>query len=275
MPLLLMVGGGPYDKALKYIEKGEELIKRFQGDVPEEIKGLHTGWLWFRTVIYVYKGNLALNFKYANELLRIANLYDHKRGISDGNDALGRYYWLSGDLDSSLVHFNRAISLGEEILNDFWDVAKLTSQLGDVMRFSIVKGDIEAAKKYFKHLEEIRELKPGDLFINNIYRLAKAFLLKSSMRFRDRVMAEDLFKEIIEDAFSIHIYKLTALSELCELFLVELGFSNNINIISELKPLLEKLISMAQPSGLYYFLIEAYILHGKLALITFDIESSR
>ena len=51
--------------------------------------------------------------------------------------------------------------------------------------------------------------------------------------------------------------------------------SNDINIISEIKPLLEKLIGMAQHSGLYYFLIEAYILHGKLALIMFDIESSR
>ena len=32
---------------------------------------------------------------------------------------------------------------------------------------------------------------------------------------------------------------------------------------------------MAQKSGLYYSLIEAYILHGKLALIMFDIASSR
>ncbi len=108
-----------------------------------------------------------------------------------------------------------------------------------------------------------------------MYRQAKAFLLKSSMRFRDRVMAEDLFREIIEVDRSAFIYKLAALHDLCDLFLVELRISNDINIISEIKPLIEKLIGMAQPSGIYYFLIEAYILHGKLALIMFDIESSR
>ncbi len=57
--------------------------------------------------------------------------------------------------------------------------------------------------------------------------------------------------------------------------LVELRFSNDINIIGEIKPLIEKLISMAQNSGLNYWLIETYILHGKLALIMFDIEGSR
>ena len=66
-----------------------------------------------------------------------------------------------------------------------------------------------------------------------------------------------------------------ALTNLCELLLVELRVSNDINIIGEIKPLLEKLIGMAQHSGLYFFLIEAYILQGKLALIMFDIESSR
>ncbi len=67
--------GGAYDKVLKYIEQGEQLIKRFQGDLPEEIKGLHTLWLFYRCVIYAYRGNLALSFKYANELIRIGQLY--------------------------------------------------------------------------------------------------------------------------------------------------------------------------------------------------------
>jgi hypothetical protein len=105
--------------------------------------------------------------------------------------------------------------------------------------------------------------------------MGKALFLKSGMRSRDRVMAEDLFREIIEEARPQFIFKLKALSELCELLLVELRFSNDINLISEIKPLIEKLIAMAQHAGLYFFLIEAYILHGKLALIMFDIKSSR
>ena len=75
---------GKLDKALKSIEQEEQLIKRFQGELPEEIKALHNHWLWFKAIIHAYRGNLALSFKSANELLTVAQLYDQKRGISDG-----------------------------------------------------------------------------------------------------------------------------------------------------------------------------------------------
>ena len=185
------------------------------------------------------------------------------------------YYMLSGDLDTALVYLDRAIRLSKENLNELLDFMLLGTQLMHATWMSIEKEDLERAKTYFKRLEEIRELKPGELFIDDTYRIAKGIILKSSMRFRDRVMAEDLFREIIEEYRSHFILKLHALSELCELLFVELKISNDINLIGELKLLLEKLIGMAQHSGLNYWLIDAYILHGKLALIMFDIKSSR
>ncbi len=266
---------GKYAKSLKYIEKGVELIKLFQGDLPEEIKKIRTLWLLDRAAIYAYRGDLALSLKDANELLRVGKLYDQKRGIIYGTISLGRYYWLSGDLDKAFVHCDRAIRLSEENLNDLQDFIMLAQQLWLATWVSVDKEDLERAKKYFKRLEEIRELKPEDLLINDFYRLTKGYILKSSMRSRDRVMAEDLFREIIENTRSMHILKLFSLSELCELLLIELRFSNDSNIISEIKPLIDNLIGMAQQSGMNFWLIEAYILHGKLALIVFDIERSR
>ena len=175
----------------------------------------------------------------------------------------------------ALVHVDRAIRLSEENLNDLWDFVMLAGQLHTATFVSIDKDDLERAKTYFKRLEEIRELKAEILSINDLYRMDKAWLLKSSMRFRERASAEDLLREIIDDVNSIFFFKLESLSGLSELLLVELRFSNDITIISEIKPLLEKLITMAQQSGLYYWLIEAYILYGKLALIKFDMETSR
>jgi tetratricopeptide (TPR) repeat protein len=192
-----------------------------------------------------------------------------------GTSTLGNYYWHSGDLDTALMHYDRAIRLNEENLNNLMDFFMLADQLDLATRISIDKEDLERAKKYFKRLEEIRELKHGNFLINNTYRLAKAYLLKSSMGFRDRGMAEDLFRKIIEEDRDTYMRRLRALSGLCELLLAELRISNDINLINEIKPLIEKLIDMAQPSALYYWLIEAYILHGKLALITFDMENSR
>lgn len=267
--------GGNYGKVLKYVDQAEQQLKHFQGDLPEEIKAFHTSWLWYKTVIYAYMGNLARNFKAANKLLAVGQLYDQQRGISDGKFELGRYYWLFGDLDNALVHLDSAIKLSEENLNGLMDFIKLAGQLWVAIRVSIDNEDIERAKRYFKRLEEIMKLKASETYINGPYRLAKAFLLKTSMRFRDRVMAEDLLREVMAEGSSLFMHKLRAVSALCELLLVELKLSNDITIITEIKPLLEKLIEMAQQSGLYYYLIDALIMHGKLALITFDMESSR
>jgi len=268
--------GGDYDKTLKYIEQEEHLIKGFQGDIPEEIRELHPWWLLHKANISAYRGNLAVQLKYANKLLRVAKLYDHKRGISWGTSALGLHYRFFGDLDEALVHYDYAIRLQEENLKVIWDYINLASQLHYATQIAIEMEDLERAQKYFKRLEEINEQKSGQSFvINDVYRMAKGCILTTSMRFRDRVMAEDLLKETIEDERFHFIGKLRALIKLCELLLVELRLSNDSKIIGEIKPLLEKLIEMAEYSELYYFLIEAYILHGKLAQIMFDFESSR
>jgi len=266
---------GNFDKALKFIKQGEDLIKLFHGDLPAEIKRRYTLWLYVKATNSVYRGNLNLSFKEANDLIRVAKLYDNKRGISEGYLVLGTYYWFSGDLDKALMQINLAISLSEENLNTLADYIILTNHLMCATMISIDSEDLGRAKKYFRRLEEIRETYQPIGYINDAYKLAKAYLLKSSMRARDRVIAEDIFREIIEDESSVFIMKLESLSGLCELLLVELKISNDINIIGELKPLIEKLINMAQTNGFYYYLIEAYILHGKLALIMFDIKSAR
>ena len=266
---------GEYDKALKFIEQEEKLLKHFQGDIPEEIKILHTGWLYFKALIYAHRGDLARSLNDANELIRVAKSYDDKRSISGGIYLLGLYYWFTGDLDISLGHLDGAIRIREENIKDLNDFIWLANQLYLAIRVSIDKEDLKGAKEYFKRLEEIKELIPRDLMINDLYRLIKACILKSSMRFRDQGMAEDLFREIIEEEGYQFVYKLRALIEFCELLLVELKVTSDITIIGEIKPLLEKLIGMTRKSGLYFWLIEAYILQGKIALVMFDMESAQ
>ena len=266
---------GDADKMLKFIEQEEKIIKQFQGDLPEKIKLLQTRWLGFRAVTYAYKGDLNLCLKDANELLRIGEFYDYERATSFGKQAFGWYYVHSGDLDKALEHLDRAIKVSEENLNDLLDFMFLADQVWYATKISIDKEDLERAKNYFKRLREVRELKPKEIFIHIPYRMAKAFLLKSSIRSRNRIMAEDILRKIIDNVASYMGYKLEALIGLCELLLVELKVTNDVNVVSEIKPLLEKLIEMAQQSGLHFYLIEAQILHGKLALIMFDMEGSR
>ncbi|MFX1289068.1 MAG: hypothetical protein ACFFFY_10990, partial [Promethearchaeota archaeon] len=100
-------------------------------------------------------------------------------------------------------------------------------------------------------------------------------MLKSSNRFRDRVMAEEIFTTIFEDENYILNHRLLCVIELCELKLSELRFTNEINIVDEIKPLIAKLLDFSQIINSYYYLIEAYMLQAKLALINFEINNSR
>ena len=183
----------------------------------------------------------------------------------------GRHYWLTGDLSQSITYFNRAIELGKsfnESLKGSWFLTSIMM----AVRIAILKGDLETAKKYYNQIEESHIITPHhEMF----YKLAEALILKSSTRFRDRALAEEIFKAIYEDENLILNNRLLALVDLCELLLNELLITNDINIIDEIKPLITKLLEFAEIIKSYYYFIEANIIQAKLALINFEISDAR
>lgn len=189
--------------------------------------------------------------------------------------AFGRYYWLNGDSKKAFEFLDHALKYKTALINDpsppmTADIAATASQI------AIEKDDLERAKKYFKYVEEVynqSSIKSGLLI--HAYKLAEANILKSSMRARDRIKAEELFKELMESDLVADIYKFKSLFGLSELLLVELRITNDIEIINEITPLINKLIDVAYLQKYHYYLIEAYILQGKLSLLTFDIKTAR
>jgi len=272
--IIFMYITGKLDSSLELIKQAEELIRDFQGDLPIELEELHCYALKFKESINAYREDLEFNFKLANEFLTIAEKYDNKWGVSEAMYALGRNYWLGGDLDKSLMHFDRGLMLKDQINahdNTFYaDMIRIATKI------AVEKGDLERARKYFNRIKEYFEQNPevgGTLII--AYKLSKAYILGSSMRSRDRIQAEDLLKEIIEYGFSIDIYKIEAILKLSELLLIELRLTNDMDVINEINPLISKFIEMTLKRKYNYFLIEAYVLQGKLSLLTFEIKTAR
>ena len=105
--------------------------------------------------------------------------------------------------------------------------------------------------------------------------MSEACLLKASKRARDRVRAEELYKEICKTEMRPDWALTEALIGRCELLLIELKSTDEIEIIDEIKPLLEELINLAQQTQSEISLLEAYVLQGKLSLLTFDIRIAR
>ncbi len=190
----------------------------------------------------------------------------------------GRYYWLSGDLIQALKYFDRAIELGRDIDHPERYMYFL-SLIMMAIRVAVMKGDLEIAREYYKQVEISEEDKKKSLLTSlnhkRMYDMSKALILKSSNRFRDRAMAQELFKEIFEDENFLLNNRLLSLVDLCELLLIELRITNDLKIVDEIKPLITKLIEFAQLINSFYYFIEANILQAKLALINFEINNAR
>ena len=100
-------------------------------------------------------------------------------------------------------------------------------------------------------------------------------MLKKSPRIRDRAKAEELYKQLIgEEFFSIGI-TIPALIDLCDLLLMELSITNNIEVIDEVNDYITQLLDKTEKSHSYWVLCETYILQAKLALLTLDLKEAQ
>ncbi len=269
---------GKYDKALEIFEENENQFNNLPRELRKEAEQLHCQSLAIIAVIFAYRGDLTRSFEVVKKTLKIAEEIDDEYCLSLAMYGYGRYYWLSGDLIQALKYFDRAIELGQ----DSDDPLKLSWFLSSIMmavRVAIANGDLEIAREYYRQIEISHEDKNNShfksTFIKMFYNMIKALILKSSSRFRDRALAEEMFKAIFEDKNTILNNRLLALVDLCELLLNELRLTNDLNIVDEIKLLITKLQDFAQITNSFYYLIEANILHAKLALINFEINNAR
>ncbi len=267
---------GKLDDTLRLLEQGENLLENFPGELSKEMKQLYSGLLAQKAVASSFQRNMHRSLEWANDALKIAEEIDDKYSLSRAIYAFGASYFFSGDLEQALKHFDRCI----ELTLEFVDVKNKPQFLADPLwaasRTAVDKGDVERAKEYFKQLEELNEQNKIQYhLINQCYLVVKALILKVSSRFRDRGMAEEYLKEIVENELIHATFRFFSLVDLCELLLNELHITNDVTIVNEIKLFVSKLMNIGQNRNYYYYLIKSYILRGKIALITFEMKEAR
>jgi len=269
---------GKYDKALEIFEENENQFKNLPRELRKEAEQLHCQSLAIIAVIFAYRGDLTRSFEVVKKTLKIAEEIDDEYCLSLAMYGYGRYNWLSGDLIQALKYFDRAIELGQGS-DDSLKFSWFLSSIMMAVRVAVVKGDLEIAREYYKQVEISQKDKNNShlkIAANKMfYNMTKALILKSSNRFRDRALAEEMFKAIFDDKNNVLNNRLLSLVDLCELYLNELRITNDLNIVDEIKPLITKLQDFAHITNSFYYLIEANIIQAKLALINFEINDAR
>ncbi|MFX0030435.1 MAG: tetratricopeptide repeat protein [Candidatus Hermodarchaeota archaeon] len=296
---------GEADQAIKQIELSIPLQEEI--GAKKEIARSHGGLAW----IYMWlKGDLNRASKYAEQELGIAEESGNKYCIGWSLIDLGWIYWLKGDLNRCIRSFELSLELFKELNNksalavifsnlsigykmkeesdralecieqaiifnrELGNLVQIANDYDYLIQILVDRGEIERSQKALEQFEQLKNQYDNKL-INLLYRYDKALVLKTSSRSRDRIEAEDILKQIIEEGIFDYQVTVSALLTLCELLLIELGISNDLSVLEEINFYTGQLLKIAEKNRSHKLFAEAYFLKAKLALLTLDLKNAR
>ncbi len=262
--LLLCEFKGEIDRALKYADRGLALAKKSGKKFSIAI------CLNYLAAAYAYRGELNRCVILFEQSLAIWKELNNKTMIAGLLNNVGEKYRLRGELDRALECLEQSLVINKE-LGNLKSIANVHDFLIQIL---IDKGDLEQAWSYLDDFKQMnRQLK--NKLTNLAYFFNKALLLKTSIRARNRVKAEEIFFQLLGEEDLGYDMTIRVLLNLCELLLIELRMTNEVEVLDEIRPLIARLLDIAEKSNSYMVLSESYLLQAKLALLTFDIKKAQ
>jgi len=184
---------------------------------------------------------------------------------------LGYIFMFETDYDKAEEYFNNSLEVCKNIKYSFY----IGWNLYGLINLKITIGVIEEAHAYLENMKELATRNKKSKTVNSMYVLAKGTVLKESNRSIDRAEAEKSFKLILEDRNSNPIIYQFTLWHLSELFIEELGISNDSRILDELNPLIVRSLNLAEKLHSYLQQCGMKLMQAKLALVQLKFDDSK
>ena len=105
--------------------------------------------------------------------------------------------------------------------------------------------------------------------------LSEAIFLRKQNRFSSLGESQQILRKIIGTNIVYHEINVHAMLNLCEILLYELKFTNNPEILNDLRDLTDRLLKIAQQQFSRSLLAEVYWLKGRLELVNGNIKQTR
>ncbi|MFX1327271.1 MAG: tetratricopeptide repeat protein [Promethearchaeota archaeon] len=222
-------------------------------------------------VYYISVGEMDKSLKYYIKGLELFKKIKSSFNIATLLNNMGNLYGEMGEYELAVEHLEESINLLEQSPQGFFSIE---GPIESLITLAVEHGDHERAQKYFHRLENIHKQKKNER-IEFLYKFDKAIILKTSSRIRDKVKAEELFKELIEtDTINFDLI-IKAHIHLCDILLTEYRIENNIEVLNEFNYYISRLLDIAEKQHSYLVFCEAFILRAKLALINFNMKTAR
>jgi tetratricopeptide (TPR) repeat protein len=222
--------------------------------------------------IYIEQGELDLAIEREKQLLQLIekslpNYYIVKISTLIG---MGSIHIKKNEYDQAVDYFNRGLKLLQRM-----ETPWINSHINFYLFLINLERDFsEQTLYYINNLKEFTDMNLGP-WPTSYYLLAKAMMLKKKKRSRDRAEAERILNQIVEEDSFVPEFYLISLVTLCDFLLEELYESNDLEIIDELIPLIQRLLKRAENQNSYSYLAEGKLLQAKLALIKMNIEEAK
>ncbi|MHA2035007.1 MAG: hypothetical protein ACW972_05050 [Promethearchaeota archaeon] len=225
--------------------------------------------------VYGMRGDFSQTEIYSEEGLKIAKEGGMEFYISFFQFFLGMSHFFRDNFDEAFNYLKSCLVSAEKSNHNIMAFA-----LYLLIYMGIERDFLDQSQEFLNQLKELEE-KTDNKFVTYFYYITKGVLLVSSGRTRDLAEAETLLKTVVEDdAFTaLNIQNLiqnhTATLHLCNLYLEELGKSNNSKIINDIEPLISKFSKFANTFQSEFFLFDVKRFQAKLDLIQMKFDSAK
>ena len=268
-----LVEKGELDEALFYFKKSLKNI-------------LETGYKYqlaqsYHSIgnVYSLKGELKRSLDYYNEILKIPEIKNDQIIKPAYYTSIGKIYGELGDYSTAknfLLDAFESLKKKKIFLLHYMNFSlSITKTIHYLINILILSNDSENLKEYLGQLKRISEENPDSKQYSQLYELDRAIILKSSDRLMDKMEAEKIFKNIVQDNIVDHEITIESMVNLCELLIYELELTGNIKILNEIETLSDQLQTIAESRSLYNLLAETYFFKAKISLIHFEINRAR
>lgn len=258
---------GDIDQSQKYHQENLVLCKKMGWKIS-------SAWcLYYIGDNHQAKGDIDQALEYLQQCLVIFKENDSKWGIMIAHHSMGLAYAQKYNFNKALKHLQQELKLSEE----FGNRRVMSTALFELVSVTIEMNALEQAQQYHQHLQRI-DNQQKDVLIHQMRLLGEAMILKTSRRARNRVRAEDLLHQVIQEKTRLQIgYQLDsrAIFHLCDLLLFELRISEEQEILTEVHTLLAQLNEIAKTQNSYSLLIQVFLLQAKLALMELELDKAK
>ncbi|MFX0182020.1 MAG: tetratricopeptide repeat protein [Candidatus Hodarchaeota archaeon] len=300
-------GLGRTDLAFKILQRGLTLV--------EELGNPERKFLILRMTAYWYlrEGEYNLVLEYLQKALTVAEDLDYKGYLADIHSQFGLFYIDKGELDQALEHLHESVTLFNE--TNFYFENLCTWPLIFLGRIYHDRGNFEMALEFFKRglalsvefaysfavgavldslitlaidigyreqgepfLRQFKDLtlKHEHKSISQVYRVVKAKFLKASTRLKDKMEAQAIFQQVVnEEKEIINVGTvIEALLHLCELLIYELHITGDEEVFKEVKTLLIKFLNITQAQKSVNLQVNALLLQAQLKAVEGNLQQT-